>query len=325
MEKILSQDEINALFSSMAADGTVLENSGNKAEGQERAVSKYDFSRSDRIAKGQIRALHQLQANFARLYSSSLSAYMRSVVDITLVSLDQISYAEFLKRTSDPTLFCALSLVPVHGSFGMELNPALVFPLIDMLLGGNGTSACEDRTLTDLEIQIMEGALRLALRDLQECWRPVMQVKMEMAGMVVKPQLLQLVPAGEPVVAVLFEVKLGEIVGRLQMCMPSVILKTNRAALEAQLKPRSSGSEESQAGKIGEALRTARVTITSEIRDQVLAIEDLLNIGVGDVMQLNHALGDPIQLNIAGIPKYSGRIVVRRGKRAFEITNKLIP
>jgi flagellar motor switch protein FliM len=324
MEKILSQDEINALFSSMSADGAVPDPTGGIAVGPERRVAKYDFSRSDRIAKDQIRALQQLHANFARQYSASLSAYMRCLAEMTLVGIDQINYAEFLKSTSDPTFICALSLAPVSGSVAMELNPALVFPLIDLLLGGTGTPSPENRPFTDLEIQIMEGALKLALRDLKECWRPFLDVKMELAGVEVRPQMLQLVPPGEPVVVVRFEVKLGDISGVLRLCIPSVILKTNRAAFENQRRPRSSASEESEAGKIGEALRTARISLTSEIRDQVLAIEDLLNIGVGDVIQLNHALGDPVQLNVAGIPKFTGRIVARRGKRAFEITNSFV-
>jgi flagellar motor switch protein FliM len=323
MEKILSQDEINALFSSMSADAQALEPSAAQPAQAEREFAKYDFCSSDRIGKDLVRSLHQLHTNFARHYSSSLSAYMRSLVEINLISIDQISYSEFLKLMSDPTLFCALSLSPIHGNFGMEFSPPLVFPLIDMLLGGTGRTSSDQRPLTELEIQIIEGVLRLALNNLRECWRPVLDMNFQLAGVEVKPHMLQLVPLSEPVVAIGFEVKLGEISGMLNLCIPSVILKTNRNIFEIYRRPRSSGIESCEIEKISEVVRNARARLTTQIRDQVLVVEDLLNIGAGDVVQLNHALGDPVQLNIAGIPKFMGRIISRRGKRAIEITHKL--
>jgi flagellar motor switch protein FliM len=324
MEKILSQDEINALFSSMSSESDALKGSDSKPAEVERKIARYDFCRSDRIGKDQVRALHQLHSNFARNYSSSLSAYMRSLVEINLIAIDQISYSEFLKLMSDPTLFCALSLAPIHGNFGMELSPPLVFPLIDMLLGGTGKPSVENRPLTDLEIQIIEGVLKLALRDLKECWRPVLDLNLQLAGVEVKPQMLQLVPLSEPVVAIGFEVKSGDISGMLNLCIPSVILKTNRSVFEAYRRPRSSGLEASETTKISQAVRNARVMLSSQIRDQVLAVEDLLNISVGDVIQLNHPIGDSVQLSVAGIPKFAGQIVMKRGKRALQISNKIV-
>jgi len=321
MEKLLSQDEINALFSTMSADETALAETADPGV-TERIVTKYDFCRSDRVNKEQIRALQQLNAQFGRLYSNSLSAYLRTVVEISPVSVEQISYQEFLKLLSDPTLFCALSIPPVHGTLAMELTPPLVLSIIDMLLGGPGKPAAGNRPLTDLEIQIIEGALKLALRELKEAWRPILEINPQLASVETRPQMLQLIPPGESVVAVSFEVKLGEVTGMLNLCIPSMIMRTNRSVFELQRRPRRAESETCETEKIGEILRNAPISLSGEIRDQVLVVEDLLNVAVGDIIQLNHAIGDPIQLNVGGIPKFRGRIVARRGKRVFEISHK---
>ena len=176
MDKILSQDEINALFSTMSADGAALENSATGQGSADLQVARYDFCRSDRIAKEQIRAIHSLHTHFARSYSSSLSAYLRALVEVNLIAVDQIPYTKFLKQLSDPTLFCALSVSPLRGNFAMELSPAMVFPVLDILLGGAGKSTAENRTLTDIEMQVIEGVVKLALRDLKESWRPVLEM-----------------------------------------------------------------------------------------------------------------------------------------------------
>jgi flagellar motor switch protein FliM len=324
MEKILSQDEINALFSTMATEMDALAAPPPEEIAAMHTVAKYDFCRSDRISKDQIRFIQQIHTSFARHFSASLSAYLRALAEVSLVSVTQISYMEFLKIVADPTLFCSLSMPPMHGNMAMELSPPLVFPVIDMLLGGPGKQPPENRTLTEIEMQIVEGVVKLVLRDLKDAWRPVIEIDPQLESAETRPQMLQVVAPGEAVVTVSFEIKIGETSGTLSICIPSMMLKMNRALFDQQRRRRHPESGSSEIEKISEILRSARVTLTSEIRDAALIVEDLLNISVGDIIQLSHAFGDPIRLDVGGVPKFYGRIVARRGRRAFEISHKYV-
>jgi flagellar motor switch protein FliM len=324
MEKILSQDEINALFSTMSQEGAVVEDTAGAGDARKLDVRKYDFCRSDRISKEQIRAIHGLHTNFARSLSYSLSAYLRAAVEVNLISVEQITYLAFMKELADPTLFCRLAMQPMHGHLAMELSPSFVFPAIDMLLGGSGSSAPESRTLTEIEMQIAEGIIKLALRDLREAWRPYIDTNPQLESTETRSQMLQLVAPGEAVVAVGLEVKAGDNSGMLNLCIPSLMLKMHRAIFDQQKHQRQPEAGGSESEKISTILRSARISLMSEIRDKALVVEDLLHIGVGDVIQLNHAVDDPVQLNIGGVAKYYGRIVARRGKRAFEISHKYL-
>jgi flagellar motor switch protein FliM len=322
MEKILSQDEINALFTTMSADGAALGSSSDPRAGGDRQVSRYDFCRSDRISKDQIRSLHALHSYFARNLSSSLSAYIRAIIDVNLVSVDQISYAEFLKLLSDPTLFCAIEMKPLHGNIAMEMSPALVFPMIDMLLGGPGNAPSENRTLTEIEMNIVEGIIKITLRDLQEAWRPVMKLEPALSGTETKPQMLHIVAPGEAVVAVIFEVQLGENTGMLNFCIPSMTLKMNRTKFDQQPHPRRVDSGVDDAQMIRDLLQGSRLKLGGAVHENSLLVEDLLNLTVGDIIQLGCRPTDPVTLSVGGIPKFLGRITVKQGKKAFEIANK---
>jgi flagellar motor switch protein FliM len=213
---------------------------------------------------------------------------------------------------------------PLHGNLAVELSPPLVFPIIDMLLGGPGKPPPENRTLTEIETQIFEGIIKLALRDLKEAWRPALDVDPQFECMETRPQMLQLVAPGEAVVAIGFEVKLGENSGMLNLCLPSMMLKMNRMIFDQQHRHRRPEAGGSEAEKTSEILRGARVSLSGTICDDALVVEDVLSIAVGDIIQLNHTLGDPIQLHVGGIPKFHGRIIMRRGKRAFEISHKYV-
>src|SRR5215813_10200178 len=125
-----------------------------------KKLQKYNFKRPDRISKNQIRSLHFVHDRFARNFSSSLSAYLRTVVEISLEDIAQISYSEFMNAVSDPTCYVAISLKPLDGLAALEIGPELVFPMIDRLLGGLGRPIANVRPMTEIEQSIIQNVLK---------------------------------------------------------------------------------------------------------------------------------------------------------------------
>jgi len=156
MGRLLSQDEIDKVFR-------------NLKDQDEDTVAKraavYDFRRPDRIAKDQLRSIHLLHDNFARNLASSLSGYLRAYVIVNLVSVEQLSFAEFTQCLQSPTVLVSLGMKPFDGNAVMELNPSLVFPLLEMLLGGNGKGGVLTRETTEIEQSILDTLFRIILHD----------------------------------------------------------------------------------------------------------------------------------------------------------------
>src|SRR5579862_5872009 len=130
-DRVLSQEEIDDVFKKVR-EAPAADDSAKKA-------LAYDFRRPDRIAKDQLRSIHLLHENFARSLASSLSGYLRAYVAVNLVSVEQISFMEFTQCLPSPTSLIALGMKPFDGSALLEMNPSLVFPILEMLLGGSGT------------------------------------------------------------------------------------------------------------------------------------------------------------------------------------------
>ncbi len=322
MDKILSQDEINALFSAMATEELPLAQAAEPPK-ESRKVNGYDFRRADRISQDQMRSLHLMHDYFARNFASSLSAYLRAFVDVTLARVEQVTYADFLKTLPDPTLFNSVLMRPLDSNIVLELNPGLVFPMIDVLLGGPGAPSTVDRSLTEIEMNIMEGVVKLALKDLREAWRPIIELDLSLEGTGMKSQMFQIVSPGETVVAVALEVKLTESSGKMNICIPSRMLKMIRTRFDQQWNIRRQKVSGTESPRILSLLQPAPVPVAAELADSSMTVDDLLKFGVGDVVRLNARVGDPLVLSVGGVPKFLGRIVARRGKRAFEIFRKL--
>jgi len=319
MDKILSQEEIDALFSAMSADELGL---GARAERNlaGRRIASYDFHCADRISQDQLRSVHLLHEYFGRSFASSLSAYLRAFVDVSLVSLEQVSYAAFIKGLPDPTLFASIGMRPLDGNIALELNPSLVFPMIDMILGGPGNPLQENRNLTEIELNIVEGVLKLAMRDLCGAWHPVMELDLFLEGKGTKAQMFPIVSPGETVIAVHLELRIGDNSGRMNLCLPSRMLKTLRGKFDQQWNSRRQKNAGGEAQRIFELIKPVPVTLSGEIRRAKLQVDEVLRIAAGDIIEFNERAHDPVTLCVGGVPKYSGRIVQRCGKKAFEIT-----
>src|SRR5712672_1286961 len=168
-DRVLSQDEIDDVFRH-------LRDTPDEDDPTKRALP-YDFRRPDRIAKDQLRAIHQLHENFARNLASSLSGYLRAYVAVNLVSVEQLSFLEFTQCLPSPTSLIALGMKPYDGSAVLEINPSLVFPILEMLLGGTGKVTTKlTREVTEIEQSILEGLLRIVVHDLRAAWGAVAHI-----------------------------------------------------------------------------------------------------------------------------------------------------
>src|SRR5690606_19468437 len=117
---ILSQSEIDALLSALSTGEMNPEEL--KREESERRVKIYDFKRALRFSKDQIRSITRIHENFARLLTTYFSAQLRSYVQITVASVDQIPFEEFVRSIPNMTLINVFEVPPLDGNILMEIN-----------------------------------------------------------------------------------------------------------------------------------------------------------------------------------------------------------
>ena len=308
----LSQQEIDAVFQNTS--GRPAERAGSK-----RAVL-FDFRRPDRIAKSQLHAIHQLHDNFVRNLVSSLSAYLRSYLIINLVSVEQLSYAEFLECLPSPTCLASLGLKPYDGNAVLELNSSLIFPILEILLGGDGKlQFSAKREITEIEQVLLDGLLRLILRDLREAWTLVTPIDFTIENIETEPQFLQILAPSEAVVAVAIEIRIGESVGMMNIAMPSIIIKMMRQKFDQQWTLRKSASTEQEQSRVLSLLKTAELPSEVLLSGPQLLLRDLMNLEEGDVLGFQFPTSRPLDLILNGQKKYSGEIVHTGQRSAFRV------
>jgi flagellar motor switch protein FliM len=309
MGRLLSQDEIDKVFRTLQ-------------EGDEDAAKKaavYDFRRPDRIAKDQLRSIHLLHDNFARNLASSLSGYLRAYVIVNLVSVEQLSFSEFTQCLPSPTVLVALGMKPFDGNAVLELNPSLVFPLLEMLLGGNGKGAALARETTEIEQSILDTLFRIILHDLSTAWQTVTNISFNVEGRETEPQLLQILAPNEAVVSIGLEVRVGENTGLMNIGMPSIIIKMLRHKFDQQWSVRKTHSTPAEQNRMLNLLKPTTLHLDARLEGGTLLVQDLLAIEPGHVLNFDHPLNKPLRLVVNGQNKYEGRLVAVRNKKSFQV------
>jgi flagellar motor switch protein FliM len=305
MNRILSQEEVDALVHA-SANARGREEEGRASQGSD-GITPYNFRRPDRVSKEQLRSLHFLHDRFAKNVSTSMSAFLRTVTNVSILSVEQFTYSEFLMSLPDPTAFYAIAMPPLDGVGALEVNPSIAFAMVDRMLGGTGESPAPNRALTEIEQNVMDSVVKLVLEHLTETWRAITDVRFRIQGRETRPQMLQVTGANEGVILLGFEIVIGESRGMLSISIPAAAIETMEEKVaegwnrtRRQPSPLESSRLLANLGRV--PLPVATVLETRMSAREVLALQ------AGEIVALGHSAAAPVDIHVGGVKRFVGRL-----------------
>ncbi|AHJ11664.1 flagellar motor switch protein FliM [Sulfurospirillum multivorans] len=318
MADILSQEEIDALLEVVEEEGDTL--SAEVEASDTRQVILYDFKRPNRVSKEQLRAVKGIHDKMARNLASQISSIMRSIVEIQLHSVDQMTYGEFLMSLPSPTSFNVFSIKPLDGNCIIEINPSIAFPMIDRLLGGLGESYESTRELTDIELNLLDAILRIIMQRLKEGWAPITDMYPTVETKESSPNVVQIVSQNEIVIMVVMEIIIGNSSGMINLCYPVIYLEpilsrlANRDIMLGETSAKKSRNKE-----LNTLISRAEVFIESIIGQAELSVGELLELKKGDIIRLDRAADDKAIVMIDKKELFLAEIGLHRFRKSIKI------
>lgn len=341
MTEILSQDEIDALLTAVSSGETAPAEPAHTAQrsggtgggGGSGAVSKrekkrlkvYDFRRPDKFSKDQIRTLQMMHETFARLTTTSLSAQLRTLVHVHVVSVDQLTYEEFTRSIPSPTTLGIINMDPLKGSSVVELDPSITFAIIDRLFGGKGESLKTNRELTDIELSVIEGIIVRLLGNLRESWANVIDLRPRLGNIETNPQFAQIVPPNNMVVLTTFDTKVGDVEGMMNFCLPYITIEPIISKLSAQYWYSSirKGITTENLNLIKEQISDVKIEVVAKLSETELKFDEIAAVRKGDVIRLNGAIKSDVDVIIGDGIKFKGKPGVVGKRRAIQVKEVL--
>jgi flagellar motor switch protein FliM len=335
MSDILTQEEVDALLNAVSTGqftpdaaspdsdtgATAVEVASPPKAAEQKQVSVYDFRRPDRVSKDQMRALQNLHDGYARLLATTLSSYLRALVEIDIVSVDQLTYSEFMMSVPNPSCLYVFQMEPLEGAAIIEVNPNLVFFIVDRLFGGQGKPSEHNRELTDIEKSVLTKIVDRALINLKETWEHVGIFTPRIESYETNAQFVQIAPPNETVILISLEVRMKHGSGLISLCFPYIMLETVITKLggESWIAGQRTTTQETRR-LIENELASTELTATAVIGETSLSVRDLLQLQTGDVVVLEKPADADLVLRVGEKPKFLGKVGLVGRNKSFQIT-----
>ena len=333
MTDVLDQSEVDALLA--AVDG------GSVAPAKEAAptvfgakgnaqldVQVYDFKRPERVSKDQMRALEALHEGFGRNFGAAISGYLRTIIEVSVAHIEQLTYSEFIHSLPNPTCFNLLKAEQLDGQLCLEISPLIIYPIVDRLLGGsNAELFIPQRPLTQIAQRLVQRITDRATHHLSEAWSNLTPVTFRVDDFESNPQLVQIVPPNETVVVVGFELKMGNRAGTMSLCIPYNVIEPVMGLLAAQnwFSYQRKGAQDDHIKKLAKNLSGAPVEMRAFLAQTSIRLSELMTLQVGDLITTDKESSDEILIQIEGKNKFLGKVGQFRGCRGVQITRVIQP
>ena len=317
MADILSQEEIDALLE--VVDDSA-ENNVTSDNDDSQKVMIYDFKRPNRVSKEQLRSIKSIHDKLARNLSSHISTVLRTIIEINLQSVDQMTYGEFLMSIPSPTSFNIFSMKPLEGDAVLELNPSIVFPMLDRLLGGEGKQYEIDRELSDIELNLLDTILRMIMSKLKESWESVLEFYPTIEAKETSPNVVQIVAQNEIVIIIVLEVSIGDVSGMINIAYPVIFLESILSKMSSRdIIISESNTKKSKNKELKELIKRADIVTEAILGETTLSLKEILDLKEGSVIRLDREVSDEVNISIDKKDIFKAKMSVDEYKKILEV------
>jgi len=320
MEKILSQEEVNALLKGIDS-GDV---SAGASSADDNGCRTYDLTSHERVIRGRMPTLEIISERFARIFQVSMSALLKKMVDVNMASVELMKFGEFMKHIPLPACINVFKMDPLKGFSLLVVDPRVIYLLVDNFFGGKAQThvKIEGRDFTPIEHRLIRKVVNLCLQDIEKAWKPVHTVEVQYSRTEINPQFASIVTPTEIVIVIAFDIEVDNAPGKIHVCIPYPCIEPIKEKLQAGYQSDNYEVDQKWMERFGKQLSECSLNITVELGGTMIKIREVLNLSAGDILILDKQADENIVAKVEGTPKFSGRPGVFRGNLAFQIISQ---
>jgi flagellar motor switch protein FliM len=318
MEKILTKAEIEALLNAVFDGRIEPEHELAKTEGT--AVA-YDLFNTEAY-RSFVPNLDIVYDGYIRYNRVTLSNRLRKVVEIKKVGARSYKFDDFLQTLPSPVCMAIFKVEPLKGAVLLAMDSALVFSIVDSVLGGTSANSPNlNRLFTTIELRLVEKVCKDILADLEKAWAPLYPAKMNLLRMEMNPRLVTIVPPEYQVVTMALKIHIEETVGNMVFAVPFMTIEPIRDKLKEGMQFDLMAIDPQWSYRLSSELLDAPLEMTVEFGNSNITLRELLDLSVGDTIMLDKPCTSELTVKVEGVNKYQGIPGIRHGNKALQLTS----
>lgn len=283
----------------------------SKGAAVEKIVVPCNFRSAGRLSNESTRHLRTIHEGFARNLAHSLDLFLGSPVEFKLLAVEQVDAKEAGGATATGYLV-PFAVAPISGKVLARFDGALLFPLLDLLLGGTGDPDDQARELTDLDEELIRSVTEQVASQLERAWKSC-AVALTVAPSIKPAMLGQIFAMEDRVVAIRLEMTIATTTGMVELLLPMPF--ANALIRASQTEATRRGARQTKPGlRLRDRVLDCVMTTSTELSELRISVGDLVGMRRGDVINLHAPVSTPVKLK-TGHHELFEVVPVRHGSR----------
>lgn len=320
MGEVLSQNEIDSLLQALSSGEVDAE---EMKETPEKQVKNYDFKRPAKFSKEHLRTLEIIFEHYGRLLSTNLPVYLRKNVQVKVASSEAATFSEFTNALNDPAILGIINLSPLQGDVIIDMQTNLGYAMIDRMLGGAGEPLDKSRDFSEIETSILDRIMATCVSLLREPWKNVAELEPYIERIESNPQFAQVIAPNEMIAIVTLNVKVGEVEGFMNVCLPFITLESIMDKLNTKywFSTMKEVADEGYQENIEAMLRRVEIPVKAVLGKSIISVMDFSSLQVGDIIRLDTRVEDELEIYAGNLKKFTALPGVSKDNYAVRVTS----
>lgn len=304
MGDVLSQNEIDSLLAALSSGELDVE---EIKDNNEKKVKDYDFARPSKFSKEHLRTLEIIFEHYGRLLSTNLPVYLRKAVQVEVMNSEAVTYSEFSNALSNPVLLGIVNFAPLQGNIILEMASNLGYAFVDRMLGGQGTSLDKVREFSEIELIIIERIFIVCVNLLREPWANVVDIHPHLERIETNSQYAQIISPSEMIAIVTINVKVGDVEGLMNICLPYITLEDVIDKLNTKYwySNMQNQDETNYADAIEALIQRAQIPVKAVLGKSTISVSDFAGLQPGDIIRLDRKVDEELDVYVGNIRKFT--------------------
>lgn len=304
MGEVLSQNEIDSLLQALSSGELDVEEMKDSAE---KAIKNYDFARPSKFSKEHLRTLEIIFEHYGRLLSTNLPVYLRKNIQVEVMNSEAVTYSEFSNALSNPVLLGIVNFSPLQGSAILEMASNLGYAMVDRMLGGNGVPLDRLREFSEIELLIIERIMNVCVDLMREPWKNVVDLHPRLERIETNSQFAQIISPSEMIAIVTINVKIGDVEGMMNVCLPYLTLEDVMDKLNTKywFSTMQEHDEEQYTEAIEALISKAPIPVKAVLGNSTISVNDFVNLELGDIIRLDSKVDQELDIYVGNIKKFT--------------------
>ena len=320
MGDVLSQNEIDNLLQALSSGELDAE---EIKDSDEKQIKNYDFARPAKFSKEHLRTLEIIFEHYGRLLSTNLPVYLRKAIQVEVMNSEAVSYSEFSNALSNPVLLGIINFAPLKGNIILEIASNLGYAMVDRMLGGEGEPLEKTREFSEIELLIIERILTVCVNLLHEPWENVVSIHQRLERIETNSQFAQIISASEMIAIVTINIKIGDVEGLMNVCLPYLTLEDIMDKLNTKYwySTMQDKDEQQYVDAIETLISKAPIPMKAVLGNSTISVSDLSGLQVGDSIRLATKVNQELDVFVGNIKKFTALPGSSGDKYAVRITS----